>query len=71
MSGVIQVLGGGDIEQIAAVINAAAERYEGAIPDDLYQEPYMHRDELEKEMGKMAFAGYVDDDLLGVIGLQN
>lgn len=60
-----------DAPKIAGVINQAAERYEGAIPDELYNKPYMSLDELENEMEKMKFYGYFDEILVGVIGLQS
>lgn len=60
-----------DSTRIVAIINSAATKYENEIPDDLYSEPYMPLDELEDEMEKMDFFGYVTETLLGVIGLQN
>lgn len=57
---------------IAALINAAAERYRGAIPDDLFHEPYMGEEELAAEIASgVRFWGYeAEDGLAGVMGLQ-
>ncbi len=58
---------------ILAIVNAAAERYRGAIPADCWHEPYMSADQLEREISAgVGFRGYVDesDELLGVMGIQ-
>ena len=57
---------------IAALINAAAERYRGAIPSDLFHEPYMGEEELAAEIASgVRFWGYeIADGLTGVMGLQ-
>lgn len=60
-----------DASEIAAVINEAAERYAGAIPDDVYSEPYMPLPELRSEMDEISFVGVNDDGLVGVIGRQS
>lgn len=58
-----------DEEQIFKVINDAAMRYKGAIPDDRWHEPYMPIDEVRREMKRMSFFGYMKEgELLGVIG---
>ena len=58
--------------EIFKVINEAAKKYKGKIPDDCYSEPYMPLSELEEEMQKMQFYGYcVGEKLVGVVGLQN
>ena len=36
-----------DVAVIESIINEAAARYRGAIPDDCCHEPYMSRAELE------------------------
>lgn len=51
----IQPLSNEDALGIATVINEAAKRYEGAIPDDLYGEPYMPLDELKGEMSSILY----------------
>ncbi len=60
-----------DGEGILEVINSAAQRYEGAIPDDCYSEPYMTKRELEEEMREMDFHGYRKTNLVAVVGVQN
>ena len=53
------------------VVNEAAVAYKGHIPDDCYREPYMPREELEREFAIMAFYGYEGEDgLLGAVGFQ-
>jgi GNAT superfamily N-acetyltransferase len=58
---------------ILAIVNAAAERYRGAIPADCWHEPYMSREQLERDIAAgVTFWGYVDEDggLAGVMGIQ-
>jgi GNAT superfamily N-acetyltransferase len=57
---------------IAAIVNAAAEVYRGAIPDDRWREPYMPAEELDAEIAAgVAFWGYeADGALVGVMGIQ-
>lgn len=61
-----------EFDLILAVINAAAEAYRGAIPDDCWREPYMPADELRTEMA--AGVGFractVGGELVGVVGKQ-
>jgi GNAT superfamily N-acetyltransferase len=61
-----------DRAAILAIINAAAEAYRGVIPADQWHEPYMSRDELDKEIAAgVTFWGLeADGALAGVIGLQ-
>ena len=60
-----------DAERIHFIINEAARAYEGAIPADCYHQPYMPRDELKQEMGRMTFFGWeVNGELVGVIGFE-
>lgn len=66
----ITVLSEVDREIIFEVINAAAEMYEGIIPQESDTDPYMPMDELEAEMDVMQFYGVVRDRLEGVIGVQ-
>ena len=63
---------GEDRERIFAIVNAAAEAYRGAIPDDCWHEPYMPREELDREIeAGVDFWGYEEDgELLGVMGIQ-
>ena len=57
---------------ILTIVNAAAEAYRGAIPDDCWHEPYMDLRELDSEVaGGVAFWGYdADGVLIGVMGIQ-
>lgn len=59
-------------EAIFAIVNAAAEAYRGAIPEDRWHDPYMPMSELDAEIAAgVAFSGYEDDgELLGVMGIQ-
>jgi len=58
-----------DEERIFTVVNDAAMKYRGVIPEDRWHEPYMPLGEVRREMQRMRFYGYVKDgELLGVIG---
>jgi len=60
-----------DKERIYYIINEAAKKYEGVIPEDRYHQPYMTMEELEAEMERMEFAGWEEDsELVGVMGLE-
>jgi GNAT superfamily N-acetyltransferase len=63
-----------DDEQSALlhIVNAAAQRYRGVIPDDCWHEPYMPRDELDREIAAgVVFWGYEESaKLTGVMGFQ-
>ena len=58
--------------KILHIINNAAARYKGTIPDDCWKEPYMPKDELENEYknGVQMFGYFYNDELVGVIGFQ-
>lgn len=62
-----------DRAAILAIINAAAEAYRGVIPAEQWHEPYMPRDELDKEIAAgVTFWGHEEDGaLMGVMGLQS
>ena len=62
-----------DLSVIDAIINEAAQAYQGVIPEDRWHEPYMPIDELEHEIGDgVEFWGYEEaGGLVGVMGLQN
>jgi len=61
----------GDTQKIYFIINKAAEAYEGAIPADCYRQPYMPMNELEREMGRVAFFGWeVEGELVGIMGME-
>jgi GNAT superfamily N-acetyltransferase len=59
-----------DRKAVFEVINAAAEMYEGSIPEESDTTPYMSMGELEAEMERIQFYGDVRDRLAGVIGIQ-
>lgn len=62
-----------DRPAILAIVNAAAEAYRDVIPADRWREPYMDREELDREIeGGVVFWGYErDDGLVGVMGVQD
>jgi len=64
----------GDRESIYSVINEAATAYEGVIPPDRYEQPYMEMGELSEEMDKMTFYGHrgasPEEGLVGVMAIQ-
>ena len=61
-----------DREAIFEIVNAAAEVYRGAIPEDRWHDPYMPMSELSAEIDAgVEFWGYRQDgELLGVMGIQ-
>jgi N-acetylglutamate synthase-like GNAT family acetyltransferase len=63
----------GDAPAILALINDAAQAYRGVIPADRWHEPYMPREELEREMAS-GVQFWVDDEgsqIRGVMGIQD
>jgi GNAT superfamily N-acetyltransferase len=60
-----------DTERMYYIINEAARAYDGAIPADCYHQPYMPMEELEREMKRVAFYGWViNKELVGVMGME-
>jgi GNAT superfamily N-acetyltransferase len=60
-----------DTNRIYSIINEAAKAYQDVIPADCYHQPYMPRDELEREMKRMTFFGWeVNGELVGVMGFE-
>jgi GNAT superfamily N-acetyltransferase len=60
-----------DTDAIYNLINLAARAYRGIIPSDCYHEPYMPREELQREMNSMTFFGWEEERrLVGVMGFQ-
>jgi GNAT superfamily N-acetyltransferase len=59
-------------DAILAIVNTAAEAYRGVIPADCWREPYMPRDELDREIeAGVAFWGYeAGGELVGIMGIQ-
>ncbi len=62
-----------DFEIIYEIINDAAQAYEGIIPADRWREPYLSRDELQREITDgVVFWGWQEvGDLVGVMGIQD
>lgn len=62
-----------DFNDIYNVINDAAIAYKGIIPVDRWQEPYMTKDELQKQIEDgVKFSCYVEKDkIIGVMGIQD
>jgi N-acetylglutamate synthase-like GNAT family acetyltransferase len=61
-----------DFVTIHCIINEAAQKYKGIIPEDRWKEPYMDREELEHEIEDgVVFWGYErNGELIGVMGIQ-
>ena len=61
-----------DSSKILYVINDAAIRYKGVIPDNCWYEPYMPEQELINEFkdGLRMYGYHHDNKLIGVIGIQ-
>ena len=61
-----------DLSSILYVINDAAIKYKGVIPDDCWHEPYMLEEELVNEFdsGVRMFGYNKDNKLVGVMGIQ-
>lgn len=70
MSHDVTALGHDDRDEILAVVNDAAEAYEGTIPPESDTDPYMPAEKLAGAMDEMAFYGVARDRLVGVIGVQ-
>ncbi|HEY6820954.1 MAG TPA: GNAT family N-acetyltransferase [Burkholderiales bacterium] len=60
------------VRDIGEVINDGAQAYRGVIPADRWHEPYMPREDLEREIAAgVTFLGFYERDrLLGVMGSQ-
>ena len=61
-----------DVSNILSVINNAALKYKGIIPDDCWHEPYMSEQELlnEFDSGVRMFGYKKNNILVGVMGIQ-
>jgi GNAT superfamily N-acetyltransferase len=61
-----------DFNAVLAIINDAAQAYEGVIPADCWHEPYMSADELRGEIAAgIDFSGFEQNgQLIGVMGAQ-
>jgi GNAT superfamily N-acetyltransferase len=62
-----------DSAAMLAIVNAAAQAYRGVIPADRWHEPYMPRDELEREVagGVVFWVAEEDGAPLGIMGIQD
>jgi N-acetylglutamate synthase-like GNAT family acetyltransferase len=62
-----------DLPVMYAIINDAAQAYQGIIPADRWHEPYMPLEELQSEIAAgVQFWGYEEGgQLLGVMGMQH
>ncbi len=62
-----------DLDMVFEIINDAAQAYRRVIPADCWQEPYMPMAELrqEVEQGVRFWAVAEDDQLVGVMGIQD
>lgn len=61
-----------DFTEIYEIINDASVAYKGIIPVDRWHEPYMPKEELEKQIGEaVEFWKFMEDEkTLGVMGIQ-
>ena len=61
-----------DNSEILHIINDAAVRYKGIIPDNCWHEPYMSKKKLAEEFidGVRMFGYHHNNKLIGVIGIQ-
>ena len=62
-----------DFQEIYTIINDAATAYKGIIPEDCYHDPYMTKEELDKQVKEgVEFWSYREgENILGVMGIQN
>lgn len=62
-----------DFKAILAIVNDAAQAYQGVIPDDRWHEPYMSAKELRSEIadGIVFWVVEEEEDLAAVMGLQD
>jgi len=62
-----------DIDAIFAIVNSAAQAYRGVIPADRWHEPYMPREELEREIAAGVEFWVAEDSgkIQGVMGIQD
>ena len=62
-----------DHETILTIVNDAAQAYRGVIPADRWHDPYMPKDELEREIGAGVVFWVAEEDgrVLGVMGIQD
>jgi GNAT superfamily N-acetyltransferase len=64
----------GDFESMLAIVNAAAEAYRGAIPEDRWHEPYMSHDEFAGEIDPGGVEFWVVEEIgrvAAIMGVQD
>ena len=68
----IHKLSPSDLDAILKVINSAVRAYRGVVPDDLWKEPYMSKEELKREIDSdIEFYGWFENNaLLGAMSIQ-
>jgi len=68
----ISKCGQNDFDTIYEIINDAASAYRGVIPSDSWHEPYMSKEDLEKQIEDgIQFWKYTDaEEIAGVMGIQ-
>jgi N-acetylglutamate synthase-like GNAT family acetyltransferase len=61
-----------DFEILYSIINEAAQKYKGVIPEDCWKIPYMPEDELKHEIDEgVVFWGFeTQGELIGIMGMQ-
>lgn len=60
-----------DTPRMYFIINEASKAYQGVIPADCYHQPYMSDSELKREMQRITFYGWQDNnELVAVMGLE-
>ena len=61
-----------DFEILYSIINEAAQKYKGVIPDDCWKNPYMPENELKHEIDEgVVFWGFeAQGELIGIMGMQ-
>lgn len=69
----IRPLRDGENDALLGIINEAAQRYRGVIPDDCWHDPYFSAEYLASEIAAgVRFSGYeADGELLGAMGVQD
>jgi len=73
LEGRVRPIRDGEHDIVLAIINSAAQRYRGVIPDDRWHDPYFSAEYLASEVAAgVRFFGYeANDELLGVMGVQD
>ncbi len=69
----IRRCGDADFDVLWAIVNSAAQAYQGIIPADRWHEPYMPRQDLAGEIAAGVVFWGIDEDgaLAGIMGIQD